>query len=57
MFTDPLNNDPNEANKFRNELDETDFYLKNLAEYQRMLELLSLNEHLTNLLNEDISLN
>ncbi|MFA6060213.1 MAG: hypothetical protein WC756_18575 [Taibaiella sp.] len=57
MFIDPLNNDPNEANKFRHEIDETDSYLKNLAEYQRMLELLSLNEHLTNLLKEDISLN
>jgi hypothetical protein len=57
MFPDPLNNDPNEADKFRSALNETDSYLKNLAEYQRMLELLSLNEHLTNLLKEDISLN
>jgi hypothetical protein len=57
MFTDPLNNDPNEAKKFRHELDETDSYLKHMAEYQKMLELLSLNEQLTNLLKEDISLN
>lgn len=57
MFSDPINNDPNEADKFRSILNETDSYLKNLAEYQRMLELLSLNEHLTNLLKEDISLN
>lgn len=57
MFSDPLNIDPNEADRFRRELHETDFYLRNLAEYQKMLELLSLNEQLTNLLREDASLN
>jgi hypothetical protein len=57
MFPDPMNIDPNEADKFRSELGDSDFYLKNLAEYQRMLELLSLNEQLTNLLKEDRSLN
>lgn len=32
-----------------------DLYLKNLSEYQKMLELLSLNEHLKALLlNEDL---
>jgi hypothetical protein len=57
MFSDAMNIDPNEADKFRPELNNTDFYLKNLAEYQKMLELLSLNEQLTNLLKEDLSLN
>jgi hypothetical protein len=57
MFSDPMNINPNEADKFRSELGDSDFYLKNLAEYQRMLELLSLNEQLTNLLNEERSLN
>lgn len=57
MFPDPMNINPNEADKFRAETGDSDFYLKNLAEYQKMLELLSLNEQLTNLLKEDISLN
>lgn len=57
MFSDAMNIDPNEADKFRPELNDTDSYLKNLAEYQRMLELLTLNEELTNLLKEDLSFN
>jgi hypothetical protein len=55
MFSNLTNIDHNEADKFRPGLNDPDFYLKNLAEYQKMLELLSVNEKLTNLLkNEDL---
>ncbi len=40
-------------NQIKQLLDNPEFYLKNLEEYQKMLELLSLNEHLTELLREE----
>ncbi|WP_157977102.1 hypothetical protein [Taibaiella helva] len=45
--------DPVEMNQIKQLLDNPEFYLKNLEEYQKMLELLSLNEHLTELLREE----
>ena len=55
MFSDHIYINPKDTDPFRPEV--IDPYLKNLAEYQRLLELLSLNKHLTHLLQEDMELN
>ena len=56
MFSNLKNIDHNESDMFRPGITDPDFYLKNLAEYQKMLELLSVNEQLTNLLkSEDLT--
>jgi len=45
--------DPVEMSQIKQLLDNPECYLKHLEEYQKMLELLSLNEHLTKLLREE----
>lgn len=56
MFSNLKNIDHAEMDSFKPGLNDPDFYLKNLAEYQKMLELLSVNERLTNLLkSEDLT--
>ncbi len=58
MYPQLLTTNPTEQEQVKTILEHPEFYLKNLAEYQKMLELLSLNEHLTDLLsNEDIPKN
>jgi hypothetical protein len=53
MFSKLTNIDHSEQDSFKSGVNEPDFYLKNLAEYQKMLELLSVNEQLTNLLQSE----
>ena len=45
--------DKSEQEQVKMIMENPGFYLKNLAEYQKMLELLSLNEHLTELLSHE----
>ncbi|WP_162903145.1 hypothetical protein [Taibaiella koreensis] len=45
--------DQTELKQIKTLLDHPEFYLKNLEEYRKMLELLSLNEHLTRLLIQE----
>lgn len=47
----PIEKTEKEQGKFV--IHDPEFYLKNLAEYKKMLELLSLNEHLTDLLSRE----
>jgi hypothetical protein len=56
MYPNSISTDQSAQEQLKNFLENPEFYLKNLAEYQKMLELLSLNEYLTELLiNEDPS--
>lgn len=58
MFYDGKQTEKTETEQGKFIIHDPEFYLKNLAEYKKMLELLSLNEHLTELLqNEDQLLN
>ena len=53
MFSQTINPENPESEQVKTFLSHPELYLKNLAEYQKMLELLSLNEHLTDLLGND----
>lgn len=53
MYPQTLNTDQSDLDQVKTIIDHPEFYLKNLAEYQKLLELLSLNEHLTELLGND----
>ncbi len=53
MYPQSITTDHSEQEQVRTLLSNPEFYLKNLAEYQKMLELLSVNQHLTELLSEE----
>lgn len=53
MYPQTFSTEKTELEEVKTILDNPEFYLKNLAEYQKMLELLSINEHLTELLSDD----
>jgi hypothetical protein len=56
MFLNPFLYDSEEAERIMNHLNNPDFYLKSLDEYQRMQQLIFLNEQLTALLDvEDLN--
>ena len=53
MYLNPFLYDSEEAERILNRLNNPDFYLKSLEEYQKMQQLIFLNEQLTALLDED----
>lgn len=56
MFSKPTDIEQSEGEVDWPGLKEQDLYLKNLAEYKKMLELLSVNKQLTDLLkSEDLA--
>jgi len=56
MFLNPFLYDSEEAERIMNRLNNPDFYLRSLDEYQKMQQLIFLNEQLTALLDtEDFS--
>jgi hypothetical protein len=56
MYLNPFLYDSEEAERIMNRLNNPDFYLRSLDEYQKMQQLIFLNEQLTALLdNEDVA--
>jgi hypothetical protein len=53
MFLNPFLYDTDKAERILEQLNNPDFYLKSLDEYQKMQQLICLNEQLTALLEVD----
>jgi hypothetical protein len=53
MYLNPFLYDSEEAERMLDRLNNPDFYLKSLDEYQKMQQLIFLNEQLTALLDTD----
>lgn len=53
MYLNPFLYDSEEAERIMNRLNNPDFYLKSLDEYQKMQQLISLNEQLSALLDKE----
>ena len=53
MYLNPFLYDAEEAERIMNRLNNPDFYLKCLDEYQKMQQLIFLNEQLTALLDKE----
>ena len=53
MYLNPFLYDSEEAERIMNRLNNPDFYLRSLDEYQKMQQLIFLNEQLTALLDSE----